>query len=111
MKHLKVVGKPHPRLDGPETVTGRATYTVDVVLPSMLHAKLFRSSVPHAKIWRLDASRARALPGVLAVLTAGDVTRKRLGFTVQDEEIFASAEGRFVGGVLGGGCGGDASAA
>ena len=40
MKHLKVVGKPHPRLDGPETVTGRATYTVDVVLPSMLHAKL-----------------------------------------------------------------------
>ncbi len=82
MKHLKVVGKPHPRLDGPETVTGRATYTVDVVLPSMLHAKLFRSSVPHAKIRRLDASRARALPGVLAVLTAGDVKRKRFGFTV-----------------------------
>src|SRR5437867_12689819 len=94
MKHLKVVGKPHPRLGGPETVTGRATYTVDVVLPSMLHAKLFRSSVPHAKIRRLDASRARALPGVLAVLTAGDVTRKRFGFTVQDEEIFADGKGR-----------------
>ncbi len=100
MKHLKVVGKPHPRLDGPETVTGRATYTVDVVLPSMLHAKLFRSSVPHAKIRRLDASRARALPGVLAVLTAGDVTRKRFGFTVQDEEIFASEKVRYVGDVI-----------
>ena len=100
MKHLKVVGKPHPRLDGPETVTGRATYTVDVVLPSMLHAKLFRSSVPHAKIRRLDASRARALPGVLAVLTAGDVTRKRFGFTVQDEEIFAGEKVRYVGDVI-----------
>src|SRR5438876_10288524 len=100
MKHLKVVGKPHPRLDGPETVTGRATYTVDVVLPSMLHAKLFRSSVPHAKIRRLDASRTRALPGVLAVLTAGDVTRKRFCFTVQDEESFAGEKARHVGDVI-----------
>src|SRR5262249_25291841 len=48
MATLKVVGKSYPRIDGPETVTGRATYTVDVVLPSMLHAKLFRSSVRHA---------------------------------------------------------------
>src|SRR5437867_9507228 len=100
MKHLKVVGKPHPRLDGPEIVTGRATYTVDVVLLSMLHAKLFRSSVPHAKIRRLDASRARALLGVLAVLTAGDVTRKRFGFTVQDEEILAGEKVRNVGDVI-----------
>src|SRR5207253_9714847 len=101
MKHLKVVGKPHPRLDGPETVTKRATYTVDVVLPSMLHAKLFRSSVPHAKIRRVDASRARAFSGVLAVLTAGEVTRKRFGFTGQEEEIFAGERVRYVGRVCG----------
>ena len=63
MRRFKVVGKPHPRLDGPDTVTGHAAYTVDVVLPSMLHAKLFRSSVPHAKIRRLDASRARGANG------------------------------------------------
>src|SRR5438094_8490315 len=100
MKHLKVVGKPHPRLDGPETVTGRATYTVDVVLPSMFHAKLFRSSVPHAKIRRLDASRARALPGVLAVLTAGDGTRKRFRFTVEEQEMIGGANARYVGDVI-----------
>jgi len=100
MANLKVVGKPHPRLDGPETVTGSATYTVDVVLPSMLHAKLFRSSVPHAKIRDLDTSRARSVPGVAAVLAAADVTRKRFGFTVQDEELFGGEKARFVGDVI-----------
>jgi CO/xanthine dehydrogenase Mo-binding subunit len=100
VRHFKVVGKPHPRLDGPETVTGRATYTVDVVLPSMLHAKLFRSSVPHAKIQCLDVSQARALTGVAAVLTAADVPRKRFGFTVQDEELFAEEKVRYVGDVI-----------
>jgi CO/xanthine dehydrogenase Mo-binding subunit len=100
VRHFKVVGKPHPRLDGPDTVTGRATYTVDVVLPTMLHAKLFRSSVPHAKIQRLDVSQARALTGVAAVLTAADVPRKRFGFTVQDEELFAGEKVRYVGDVI-----------
>ncbi|HZD39458.1 MAG TPA: xanthine dehydrogenase family protein molybdopterin-binding subunit, partial [Terriglobales bacterium] len=100
MKDFKVVGKPLPRLDGPETVTGRATYTVDVTLPSMLHGKLFRSSVPHAKIERLDVSRARALAGVTAVLTAANVPYKRFGFTVQDEQICASEKVRYVGDVI-----------
>jgi carbon-monoxide dehydrogenase large subunit len=66
----------------------------------MLHAKLFRSSVPHAKIRRLDPARARALPGVSTVLTAGDVPRKRFGFTVQDEELFATDKVRYVGDVI-----------
>jgi CO/xanthine dehydrogenase Mo-binding subunit len=100
VRDFKVVGKPQPRLDGPETVTGRSTYTVDVALPSMLHAKLFRSSVPHAKIRRLDVGRARALGGVATVLTAADVPRKRFGFTVQDEELLAGEKVRYVGDVI-----------
>lgn len=100
MRRFKVVGKPYPRLDGPDTVTGRANYTVDVVLPSMLHAKLFRSSVPHAKIGHVDVSRARMLPGVATVLTADDLPRKRFGFTIQDEEIFAGEKVRYVGDVI-----------
>jgi CO/xanthine dehydrogenase Mo-binding subunit len=100
LKRLNVIGKPHPRLDGLETVTGQAAYTVDVALPAMLHGKLFRSSVPHAKIRRLDVSQARALAGVIAVLTAADVPRKRFGFTVQDEEIFAGEKVRYVGDVI-----------
>ncbi len=100
MKHFTVVGKPHPRLDGSDTVTGRAAYTVDVVLPSMLHAKLFRSSVAHARIRRVDTSRACSLPGVAAVLTADDVPRKRFGFSVQDEQIFAGDKVRYIGDVI-----------
>jgi CO/xanthine dehydrogenase Mo-binding subunit len=100
VKHFSVVGKPHPRLDGSDTVTGRAAYTVDVVLPSMLHAKLFRSSVAHARIRRVNTSRALSLPGVAAVLTADDVPRKRFGFSVQDEQIFAGDKVRYIGDVI-----------
>jgi carbon-monoxide dehydrogenase large subunit len=100
MADFKVVGKSCPRLDGPETVTGEAANTVDVVLPAMLHGKLFRSSIPHAKIRRLDVTPARALKGVVAVLTAGDVPRKRFGFSVQDEELFVAEKVRFVGDVI-----------
>ncbi len=100
MNNFKVVGKPLPRLDGPDSVTGRAIYTVDVALPEMLHVKLFRSSVPHAKIRRLDVSRARALNGVAAVLTAGDVPAKRFGFGVQDEQLLAGDKVRYVGDVI-----------
>jgi CO/xanthine dehydrogenase Mo-binding subunit len=100
VKNFKVVGKPLPRLDGPDSVTGRAIYTVDVALPEMLHIKLFRSSVPHAKIRRLDVSRARALNGVAAVLTADDVPAKRFGFGVQDEQLLAGDKVRYVGDVI-----------
>ena len=100
MSHFKVVGKPHPRLDGTDTVTGRAAYTVDVALPSMLHVKLFRSPVAHAKIRRLGTARARALAGVAAVLTAGDVPPKRFGFSLQDEQIFATDKVRYIGDVI-----------
>jgi len=100
VKQFRVVGKPLPRLDGIDSVTGRATYTVDVSPPGLLHAKLFRSSLPHAKIRRLDVSRARALTGVAAVLTANEAPAKRFGFGVQDEELFARDKARYVGDVI-----------
>ncbi|HEX7232689.1 MAG TPA: xanthine dehydrogenase family protein molybdopterin-binding subunit [Candidatus Binatia bacterium] len=100
MKQLRVVGKPLPRLDGVDSVTGRATYTVDVALPGLLHARLFHSPFPHAKIRRLHVSRARALPGIATVLTAEDAPRKRFGFGIQDEELFARDKARYVGDVI-----------
>ena len=100
MKPLRVVGKALPRLDGVDSVTGRATYTVDVALPGLFHARLFRSSLPHAKILRLDVRRARALTGVAAVLIAGGAPAKRFGFGVQDEELFARDKARYVGDVI-----------
>ena len=66
---LKVVGTPIPRVDGVERATGRAVYTGDVKLPGMLHARVLRSPHPHAKIRRIDTSRALALPGVKAIIT------------------------------------------
>jgi CO/xanthine dehydrogenase Mo-binding subunit len=91
---------PEPRLDGAEIVSGNAQYTVDVVLPGTLHVKLLRSPLPHARIRRVDASRARALGGVAAVLTADGAPAKRFGFSLQDEQIFAADKVRYIGDVI-----------
>ena len=66
---LTVVGQPHPRLEGPDKVTGRARYSYDVRLPRQLYARVLRSPHPHARIARIDTARAEALPGVFAVLS------------------------------------------
>ena len=66
---LTVVSGRHPRLDGPQKVTGRAKYTFDVNLPGMLWAKMVRATVPAGEIVKLDTSKAEALPGVKAVWT------------------------------------------
>jgi len=69
---LSVVGKRRPRLDGPEKVSGRALFTADVDLQGMLVGKVLRSRHKHARIVKLDTSKAEALPGVKAVLVAED---------------------------------------
>lgn len=61
-----------PLIDGPDKVTGRARYTADLDHRGALVGRMLRSPVSHAEITRLDTSRARALPGVLAVVTGDD---------------------------------------
>lgn len=73
-REFQYVGRSIPRVDGIEKVTGKAKYTGDLVVPGMLHGKILRSSYPHARISKIDASRAEALPGVVAVLTAADIS-------------------------------------
>jgi len=68
-----VVGKRMPYIDGVERATGKGKYATDIVLPGMLYGKILRSPHPHAKITRIDTSKAEALPGVVAVLTFKDV--------------------------------------
>lgn len=63
-------------VDGRERVTGRVPYTIDITLPRMLHAKLLRSTAAHARIVRIDTSRARRVPGVLVVLTGADIAAR-----------------------------------
>ena len=64
---LRVVGKPAPRVDGRERVTGAAKYSYDIQLPGMLTAVALRSPHPHARIVSVDASQAERAPGVRAV--------------------------------------------
>jgi len=75
-----IIGKTVPKRDGAEKVTGRTRYLHDLVLPRLAHGKILRARYPHARIVRIDTSRARALPGVLAVLTGDDVEPQPFGF-------------------------------
>jgi CO/xanthine dehydrogenase Mo-binding subunit len=72
MADYSVVGKSVERTDGRVKVTGKAKYAGDLVAPGMLHGKLLRSPLAHAKILNMDTSRAKALPGVIGVITGKD---------------------------------------
>ncbi len=65
---LRVIGKPVPRQDGRAKVTGAVRFTVDIKLPGMLHARILRSPLPHARVQAIDADAAARQPGVRAVL-------------------------------------------
>jgi len=73
MAEYRAVGRPTPRVEGVGKVIGRTVYTADIHLPGLLHAKLLPSPHAHACIRRIDTARARALPGVEAVVTAADL--------------------------------------
>ena len=73
----RIVGEPVPRPDARAKVTGQAIFASDLYFENMLHAKVLRSAYPHARIRRIDTSKARALPGVAAVLTADDIPGTR----------------------------------
>lgn len=94
---LLVVGKSVPLIDSEETVRGKVQYVSDIRLPGMLCAKILRSPYPHAKIIRIDTSKAELLDGVKAVLTGMDVPRTTLGEMVQDEHVLALDRVRYVG--------------
>ena len=72
-KEFKVIGKKVERVDAFERLIGEAKYASDIYLPGMLYVKILRSPHPHAKVVKIDAARAQALPGVKAILTPQDV--------------------------------------
>ncbi len=87
------------RYDAPDKVTGRAQYTADLRLPGMIYGKILTSPIPHGRIKRIDVSRARALPGVLGVITGADVPDVYYGVSPAryDEHILAKDRVRYVG--------------
>jgi CO/xanthine dehydrogenase Mo-binding subunit len=90
------------RPDGKEKVTGTGRYTADLSLTGMAHAKFRYADHSHARIVRLDAAKARALPGVVAVVTQADLPDVRFGSFVQDRYLFAKDVVRFEGEIVAG---------
>ncbi|MBV9278721.1 MAG: molybdopterin-dependent oxidoreductase, partial [Chloroflexi bacterium] len=98
MDDLSVVGKRNLKYDWHAKVTGSARYTDDLKLPRMIYGRLLRSHYPHARILRIDTSRAERLPGVFAVVT-GEELPIRYGIlpSSQDETALAIDKVRYVG--------------
>ena len=94
---MKIVGSPLARPDARGKVTGAALYPADLVRPEMLHCKAIFSHRPHARIDRIDTRAARALDGVVAVLTAADVPYNHYGLIDADQEVLCSEVVRYVG--------------
>ena len=98
VEQLHEVGKPVPRVDAREKTDGKARYINDYKFDRMLYARVFRSTKAHAKIKRLDISKALALPGVVAVVTAKDIPGKNIVPVVfNDRPLYAEEKVRYIG--------------
>ncbi len=98
-QEFSVIGRPLPKVDAWAKVVGETRYADDLVLPRLAYGKLLRSPHPHALIKRIDTARARALPGVYAVITGHDLPRVKFGIlpVSQDEEALCTEKVRLVG--------------
>jgi CO/xanthine dehydrogenase Mo-binding subunit len=95
------VGRSVPRLEARQKVTGRAEYVHNLVLPGMLHVKVFRSTVSHGRIISIDTSAAEALEGVYKVVTGEDIRAivpdPYYGPAFHDQPVLALDKVRYVG--------------
>ncbi|MEW6105119.1 MAG: xanthine dehydrogenase family protein molybdopterin-binding subunit [Bacillota bacterium] len=86
------------RVDAVEKVTGRAKFGADLYFDGMLHARMLRARFPHARIIRIDASEARKVPGVVAVITHEDIPGARtFGPVKRDMPVLAFDKTRYLG--------------
>ena len=98
-KRFSVIGKPLPKVDAMAKCAGETLYADDLNLPRTIYAKLLRSPHPHARIRAIDTERAKALPGVYAVITGHDLPPVKFGIlpVSQDEEALCRDKVRMVG--------------
>src|ERR671931_225670 len=98
MSELSILGRRLPKVNSWAHLTGTARYADDIHLPRMLHGRLLRATRPHARIKRIDVSRALAHAGVVAVVTGADMPAK-MGImpSTQDETALAVDKVRYVG--------------
>jgi 4-hydroxybenzoyl-CoA reductase subunit alpha len=96
---LKTVGTRIPMMDAAEKVKGTARYVDDLSLPGMLHGRILRSPLAHARILHIDTSRARKLPGVKGIMTGQDIPDRKYGIVpmAKDEYALARHKVRYIG--------------
>jgi carbon-monoxide dehydrogenase large subunit len=97
MAELKVVGTAVPRADGSDKVRGQSVYAADVKIPGLLWAKILRSPHPHARIRRVDISKAENVRGVRAIITGEDVKGRLIGKQIRDMPVLCWDTVRFAG--------------
>ena len=98
MPENSVLRKSFPRVDAADKVTGRSMYAGDVYLPGMLYCKVLKSPKSHARILKIDTSRAEQLPGVRGVITGKDFPDVRYGSGVlKDRRILNTDEVFYIG--------------
>ena len=86
MRDVAILGRDHPKVDALDKALGRAKFAADYYMPNMLYGGVYRSTVPHAIIKKLNMDKARALPGVACVLDYTAIPGKnRFGIIVKDE--------------------------
>jgi CO/xanthine dehydrogenase Mo-binding subunit len=95
MSHL---GQPATRIDAVGKVTGQTLYPGDLALPGMLHMKILFAARPHARLKRIDVSKAEAYPGVAAVFTAKDVPNNEYGLIMLDQPVLIGPGSSKIGG-------------
>src|SRR4029450_11487594 len=93
------IGRSVPRRDAREKLRGKAQFAGDIVVPRMLHGKVLRSPLPHARGGGREASAAEAMPGVVCVLTAADLADldPYWGHAIRDRPVVAIDRVRFAG--------------
>src|SRR5688572_1399792 len=95
--NYQVIGQSTLRTDNAGKVTGESRYTADLLLPGTLWAKTLRSPYSHARIKRIDTTRAENAPGVRAILTGNDVRGILYGRRYRDISVLAQDRVRFMG--------------
>ena len=97
-RNLRVIGKPHRKVDSASKVTGQTKYADDLVFPRMLYTKILRSTVPHGRILKIDTSKAESYPGVKQVLLGKDLPIPYGALPVsEDEHALAIGKVRMMG--------------
>jgi len=97
MANFKTVGTAVPRNEGGDKVSGRTVYAADVNRPGTLWGKILRSPYPHARIRRVDVEKARAVPGVKAIVAGEEVRGHLIGKQIRDMPVLCWDVARFVG--------------